>query len=85
MKNILLIVFILVFLLLFPISRFLILDTTNKNDKLKGELKKINRNNTLLRLKIENLQSITRLEKYAQETLNLRYPSGKDYEWFYEK
>lgn len=85
MKNILLIVFILVFFLLFPISRFLILDTTNKNDKLKQELKNINRKNTLLRLKIENLQSITRLEKYAQETLNLRYPSGKDYEWLYEK
>lgn len=85
MKKYLLIISILVYLLLFPLTRFYLIKITTSNNFLKKELVENQKEKTELILKIDYLTSITRLEKFAFETLGLRYPSGKDYEWISKK
>ncbi|HAF08067.1 MAG: hypothetical protein XD76_0728 [candidate division TA06 bacterium 32_111] len=85
MKKYLLIISILVYLLLFPLTRFYLIKITISNNSLKKELVDNQKEKTELILKIDYLTSITRLEKFAFETLGLRYPSGKDYEWISKK
>ncbi len=85
MKKFLIIILILVYLLLFPLTRFYIIKITSSNYSLKKELLENQKKRTELILKIDYLTSITRLEKYAFDTLGLRYPSGKDYEWISKK
>ncbi|MDI6700557.1 MAG: hypothetical protein QME48_04925 [bacterium] len=85
MKKYLLIISILVYLLLFPLTRFYLIKITTSNNSLKKELVDNQKEKTELILKIDYLTSITRLEKFAFETLGLRYPSGKDYEWISKK
>lgn len=85
MKKILFIILIFIYLLLFPLTRFYILKITSSNDCLKRDLKINLREKNELLLKIDHLTSITRLEKVAFDTLKLKYPSGKDYEWLSKK
>lgn len=85
MKKVFFIILIFFYLLLFPLTRFYILKLTSSNDFLRRDLKEnLNKKNELL-LKIDYLTSITRLEKIAFDTLNLKYPAGKDYEWLSKK
>ncbi|MEO0237978.1 MAG: hypothetical protein ABIN35_07070 [candidate division WOR-3 bacterium] len=85
MKKIFFIILIFIYLLLFPLTRFYILKLTSSNDLLRQDLKENLKKKNELLLKIDYLTSITRLEKIAFDTLNLKYPAGKDYEWLSKK
>ncbi|MEO0288681.1 MAG: hypothetical protein ABIN00_03505 [candidate division WOR-3 bacterium] len=85
MKRVFFIIITFIYLLLFPLTRFYILKLTNSNDILRRDLKENLKKKNELLLKIDYLTSITRLEKIAFDTLNLKYPAGKDYEWLSKK
>lgn len=80
MKNYLKIAgFIFAFLFIVVWQRFYILQLTMANDKLENELKERGNMQKRLEFREKELLSLERLEKYAKDTLNMKYASGKDY------
>jgi len=75
--KILLSIFIFLFIVVW--QRFYILQLTIANDRFDAERKEKNNLQKRLIFKEKELLSIERLEKYAKDTLGMKYASGKDY------
>lgn len=80
MKNSLKILgFVFAFLFLIVWQRFYTLQLTMANDRLENDLKERGNMHKRLEFREKDLLSLERLEKYAKDTLNMKYASGKDY------
>lgn len=81
MKNVLILIGVgFIFLAVFATSRFYVIQITMQSDKLNNEYKRLLNTSIRSNFEIEELTSLKRLERFAFDTLNLKYPAGEDYE-----